>query len=525
MEELPMYRKRFIEELIEKKLRSTYCVNVIGPKFCGKTTTCEQFAKSKIKLISKDVIDVVRASPQVALQGERLRLIDEWQTVPILWDKIREQADTEETKFGQYLLTGSATPADQEELNHTGSGRIVNVRMKPMSLFESGESKGKVSIKELFDNPLFDCADLNQDYDLEDTVFLMARADVAAGDFSARLCNVVMTCLAVMPENRYQSVDELRTALGWVTTPVISTVIHKPQIAEPPNEYPATVVMSASAAQRAVLAEVVAQPVSPPSPEPAAMGLGSDPDATVISSRARHASPVESFSIDELINAPSAPPAAPAAPKAAIDSAPAPAAKVAPQTRPPQVSTQAKPADAPRSSASGSRMPVIVGALAALGVLGAAGLFMFGSPKTPEPELAITKPEPAPVVVKPADEAAASPSAPVAVAAAAVSEPQAAPAPTQQAAIAPSGVASAAIGASSSALVDTNGSVRVELKGGWGVVFVDGEQKGTVPPVLVMKLAPGSHDLEIRNPAVPTEKRVITVSAGKTTVVRHAFVK
>jgi serine/threonine protein kinase len=350
-------------------------------------------------------------------------------------------------------------------------------------------------------------------------------ADVAAGDFSARLCNVVMTCLAVMPENRYQSVDELRTALGWVTTPVISTVIHKPQIAEPPNEYPATVVMSASAAQRAVLAEVVAQPVSPPSPEPAAMGLGSDPDATVISSRARHASPVESFSIDELINAPSAPPAAPAAPKAAIDSAPAPAAKVAPQTRPPQVSTQAKPADAPRSSASGSRMPVIVGALAALGVLGAAGLFMFGSPKTPEPELAITKPEPAPVVVKPADEAAASPSAPVAVAAAAVSEPQAAPAPTQQAAIAPSGVASAAIGASSSALVDTNGSVRVELKGGWGVVFVDGEQKGTVPPVLVMKLAPGSHDLEIRNPAVPTEKRVITVSAGKTTVVRHAFVK
>jgi len=255
------------------------------------------------------------------------------------------------------------------------------------------------------------------------------------------------------------------------------------------------------------------------------MGLGSDPDATVISSRARHASPVESFSIDELINAPSAPPAAPAAPKAAVDSVPAPAAKVAPQTRPPQVSPQAKPADAPKSSASGSRMPVIVGALAALGVLGAAGFFMFGSPKAPEPELAITKPEPAPVVVKPADEAAATPSAPVAVAAAAVSEPQAAPAPTQQAAVAPSGVASAAIGASSSAMVDTNGSVRVELKGGWGVVFVDGEQKGTVPPVLVMKLAPGSHDLEIRNPAVPTEKRVITVSAGKTTVVRHAFVK
>jgi predicted AAA+ superfamily ATPase len=153
MEELICTANVLLKELIEKKLRSTYCVNVIGPKFCGKTTTCEQFAKSKIKLISQDIIDVVRASPQVALEGERLRLIDEWQTAPILWDKIREQADTEETKFGQYLLTGSATPADQEELNHTGSGRIVSVRMRPMSLYESGESKGKVSIKELFDNP------------------------------------------------------------------------------------------------------------------------------------------------------------------------------------------------------------------------------------------------------------------------------------------------------------------------------------------------------------------------------------
>jgi hypothetical protein len=72
---------------------------------------------------------------------------------------------------------------------------------------------------------------------------------------------------------------------------------------------------------------------------------------------------------------------------------------------------------------------------------------------------------------------------------------------------------------------DTPGTVRIELKGGWGVVFIDGEQKGTVPPVLVIKLAAGTHDVEIRNPAVPTEKRAVTVVSGKTTVVRHAFVK
>jgi len=170
-----MYKVRFIEREIEKKLRSSYAVNVVGPKFCGKTTTCNRFAKSEIKLISRDLIDLVKVSPSIALDGNRLRLIDEWQAVPILFDKIRELADTDDNKFGQFLITGSSTPPNKDEIMHSGSGRIATVKMRTMSLFESGESLGLVSINELFDNEDFVCSYMNSQFDLKDLVFLIER--------------------------------------------------------------------------------------------------------------------------------------------------------------------------------------------------------------------------------------------------------------------------------------------------------------------------------------------------------------
>ncbi len=354
-------------------------------------------------------------------------------------------------------------------------------------------------------------------------------AEIATGDFSPRLCSVVMKCMAVMPENRYQSVDELRAALGWVTTPVISTVIHKPLVAEPPPEYPATVVMSASAAERAVLAAAVAPvaSVSPPASE--VLTPTTDPDATVISSRARKPSPVESFSIDELINAPAAASVSVVAPVPVASPAPIsaePPARAA--AVPGQAKVEPKLADATKSPATGVRMPVIAGVLAVFAVVAGAGFFMFGANKAEQPVVVAATPEPVPVLVKPADEPAPPAQAP---AVAPASEPQGATAIPSEPAIAqlpaamPSGAAASGTGAVSPAHVDTNGSIRIELKGGWGVVFIDGEEKGTVPPVLLVKLSPGSHEVEIRNPAVPTEKRVVTVNAGKTTVVRHAFAK
>ena len=143
------YRKRYIESQIERLLKSSSAVLVAGPKFCGKTTTCLRMAKSNIRLATRRNIELARMEPHNTLLGEQPRLIDEWQTVPELWDEIRAWAD-EKPGFGQFILTGSSTPADKSKIHHSGAGRIVTLPMRPMSLFESGDSTGTVSLAELF---------------------------------------------------------------------------------------------------------------------------------------------------------------------------------------------------------------------------------------------------------------------------------------------------------------------------------------------------------------------------------------
>lgn len=168
------YFTRFIEQKIEKKLKSSGAVLVTGPKFCGKTTTCKLFKKSMIQLIDDDIIEIVSADPKTALKGEYPRLIDEWQNVPELWNYIRRQVD-EDGRFGEYILTGSTTPPDYTKIHHSGSGRITPVIMRTMSLFESGESKGSISLKELFDNKDYQVFDLNEEYSLDKTAFYICR--------------------------------------------------------------------------------------------------------------------------------------------------------------------------------------------------------------------------------------------------------------------------------------------------------------------------------------------------------------
>ena len=144
------YLKRYIEKEIKDALDTSGVVVVAGPKFCGKTTTCELFAKSKFALDTKTKIQVVEANPEAILIGETPRLIDEWQNVPDLWNYARSEVDHRENKFGQFIFTGSSTPADKTDIYHSGSGRITTIKMKPMSLFETGESKGLVSLEGLF---------------------------------------------------------------------------------------------------------------------------------------------------------------------------------------------------------------------------------------------------------------------------------------------------------------------------------------------------------------------------------------
>ena len=165
---------RYIEAQIERRLQSSGAVLLAGPKFCGKTTTAQRLAKSFVKLNTRQAIDLARMEPRNTLIGEQPRLIDEWQTVPDIWNEAKNWID-ENPEFGQFILTGSATPADKTQLYHSGAGRITTIKMRPMSLFESGDSKGSVSLKSLFDDPDVNVFDENKGHELLDTAFLLCR--------------------------------------------------------------------------------------------------------------------------------------------------------------------------------------------------------------------------------------------------------------------------------------------------------------------------------------------------------------
>jgi uncharacterized protein len=151
-----LYKSRVADTLLEKKLQSKGAVLIEGPKWCGKTTTAEKAAASVLYMDepSKVKQNLMRADidPESLLEGDNPRLIDEWQLAPKIWDTIRFSVDHKH-KFGLYILTGSAVPANTEEIFHTGTGRFSWLKMRPMSLYESKDSNGTVSLSELFKNP------------------------------------------------------------------------------------------------------------------------------------------------------------------------------------------------------------------------------------------------------------------------------------------------------------------------------------------------------------------------------------
>lgn len=169
-----MYYERLIEEQIALKLKTSGAVVVAGPKFCGKTTTCMLYQKSFVKLNTKQTIAMARMNPKAVLVGENPRLIDEWQKAPDIWNQVKDELDFN-YEFGKYILTGSSTPADKTEVHHSGAGRITPLKMRPMTLWESKESKGTVSLKDLFDGGENFPWDMNQDFTLEDVAFLLCR--------------------------------------------------------------------------------------------------------------------------------------------------------------------------------------------------------------------------------------------------------------------------------------------------------------------------------------------------------------
>lgn len=148
------YLPRIVDKVLKNKLEGKGAVLIQGPKWCGKTTTAEQVAGSVIYMDEPERklqnIQLADISPSIILEGDTPRLIDEWQIAPKLWDAVRFAVDHREGK-GQFILTGSSTPADVSEISHSGTGRFSWLTMRNMSLYESKESSGEVSIKELFE--------------------------------------------------------------------------------------------------------------------------------------------------------------------------------------------------------------------------------------------------------------------------------------------------------------------------------------------------------------------------------------
>lgn len=172
------YLHRVADKMLQERLETFGAVLIEGPKWTGKTTTAEQHAKSFIKLQDPDMAEEYLATaatkPSLLLKGEKPRLIDEWQDAPVIWDAVRTAVDNANGVPGQYILTGS-NAVDKTKIRHTGTGRITRMKMYPMSLWESLESSGEVSIKELFDNPDYDIDGATSKLDVQELIRAACR--------------------------------------------------------------------------------------------------------------------------------------------------------------------------------------------------------------------------------------------------------------------------------------------------------------------------------------------------------------
>lgn len=170
------YKARIVDNMLKEKLEAKGAVVIEGPKWCGKTTTAMQVAGSILRMDEprnrEANIQMAEIDPGRLLKGATPRLIDEWQIAPKLWDATRYEVDTR-GKEGQFILTGSAVPVESGEITHSGTGRFTWLLMRPMSLYESGDSTGEVSLQNLFERP--DRIAGTNDFDIDRLAFLICR--------------------------------------------------------------------------------------------------------------------------------------------------------------------------------------------------------------------------------------------------------------------------------------------------------------------------------------------------------------
>ena len=174
---MPEYLPRIVDDELALRLEAFGATLIVGPKWCGKTTTGEQKAKSILRMQDPDRRDGYLATaatkPSLLLKGANPRLIDEWQVAPVLWDAVRTDVDQRQEE-GLFILTGS-TSVDNSKIMHSGTGRISRMKMYPMSLFESKESNGEISLKALFDHPDMDIDGIASELTVEKLIFAACR--------------------------------------------------------------------------------------------------------------------------------------------------------------------------------------------------------------------------------------------------------------------------------------------------------------------------------------------------------------
>jgi len=171
------YLPRVVDSELALRLEAFGATLIVGPKWCGKTTTGEQQAKSVLRMQDPDRCEGYLATagtkPSLLLKGKTPRLIDEWQAAPVLWDAVRTAVDQRQ-EDGLFILTGS-TSVDSSKIMHSGTGRISRMKMYPMSLFESQESNGSISLKALFENPKMDIDGIFSELTIEELIFSACR--------------------------------------------------------------------------------------------------------------------------------------------------------------------------------------------------------------------------------------------------------------------------------------------------------------------------------------------------------------
>ena len=199
------YLRRIFDHTLSEYLEAFGAVLIEGPKWCGKTTTAEQQARSVLKMQNTDELEANMATaqtkPSILLRGDTPRLLDEWQVAPQLWDAVRNEVD-ERQDVGQFILTGSNT-VDKTQIKHSGNGRIARLKMTTMSLWESLESNGCISLKELFNNPSGDIDGLQSSLSVDQLVFAACR-----GGWPASLSRKTDNAKLLVAKNYFTTVCE-----------------------------------------------------------------------------------------------------------------------------------------------------------------------------------------------------------------------------------------------------------------------------------------------------------------------------